>query len=67
LPLDYYTKMPARIEAVTSADTQAAADKHVQPDHLLVIAVGDKSKIETGLTDLKLGPVVDWKEPEAAK
>ncbi len=67
LPLDYYTKLPARIEAVTSADTQAAADKHVQPDHLLVIAVGDKSKIETGLTDLKLGPVVDWKEPEAAK
>jgi zinc protease len=67
LPLDYYTKLPARIEAVTSADTQAAADKHVQPDHLLVIAVGDKSKIESGLTDLKLGPVVDWKEPEAAK
>jgi zinc protease len=67
LPLDYYTKLPARIEVVTSADTQAAADKHVQPDHLLVIAVGDKSKIETGLTDLKLGPVVDWKEPEAAK
>jgi zinc protease len=67
LPLDYYAKMPAQIEAVTSADTQAAADKHIQPDHLLVIAVGDKSKIESGLKDLKLGPVVDWKEPEAAK
>ncbi len=67
LPLDYYSKMPAQIEAVTSADTQAAADKHVQPDHLLVIAVGDKSKIGSGLTDLKLGPVVDWKEPEAGK
>jgi hypothetical protein len=27
-----------------------------------VIEVGDKSKIESGLKDLKLGPVEDWSE-----
>jgi zinc protease len=62
LPLDYYTNLPAQIQAVTSADAQAAAAKYVHPDNLLLIAVGDKAKIETGLKDLKLGPVETWKE-----
>jgi zinc protease len=66
LPVDYYTKLPAQIEAVTSADAQAAAAKYVHPENLLVIAVGDKSKIETGLKDLKLGPVEEWKEESSA-
>jgi zinc protease len=62
LPQDYYTKLPAQIEGVTSADAQAAAAKYVHPENLLVIAVGDKSKIESGLKDLKLGPVESWSE-----
>ncbi len=62
LPLDYYTKLPAQIEGVTSADVQAAAMKYVHPENLLVIAVGDKAKIEPGLKDLKLGPVETWNE-----
>jgi zinc protease len=66
LPLDYYTKLPAQIEGVTSADAQAAAAKYVHPENLLVIAVGDKSKIETGLKDLKLGPVEEWKDTPTA-
>jgi zinc protease len=66
LPLDYYTRLPAQIEAVTSADAQAAAAKYVHPDNLLVVAVGDKSKIETGLKDLKLGPVETWSEGAVA-
>jgi zinc protease len=65
LPLDYYTKLPAQIEGVTSADAQAAAAKYVHPENFLVIAVGDKSKIETGLKDLKLGPVETWSEGSA--
>lgn len=31
------------------------ADKYIHPDHMLVIEVGDKAKIESGLKDLKLG------------
>jgi zinc protease len=67
LPLDYYTKLPTQIEGVTSADAQAAASKYVHPENVLVIAVGDRSKIETGLKDLKLGPVEEWKAGPAAK
>ena len=66
LPIDYYTKLPAQIEAVTSADAQAAAGKYVHPENMLLIAVGDKAKIESGLKDLKLGPVETWKEGQAS-
>jgi zinc protease len=62
LPLDYYEKLPARIEAVTSTDAQLAATKYVKPGNMLVIAVGDKAKIEGGLRDLKLAPVEAWSE-----
>ena len=65
LPLDYYTSLPARIEAVTSADAVDAANKYIHPENLLVIEVGDKSKIEQGLKELKLGPVEDWSEKAA--
>ena len=65
LPVDYYSKLPAQIEGVTSADAQQAAAKYIHPENLLVIAVGDKTKIETGLKDLKLGPVVSWSETPA--
>jgi len=57
LQLDYYASLPEQVEAVTSADAQKAAEKYVHPDNVLVIAVGDKSKIEAGLKDLKLGAV----------
>jgi zinc protease len=62
LPQDYYTKLPAQIEGVTSADAQAAAAKYIHPENMLVIEVGDKSKIESGLKDLKLGTVESWSE-----
>jgi zinc protease len=66
LPQDYYAKLPAQIDGVTSADAQAAAAKYIHPDNLLVIAVGDKAKIESGLKDLKLGPVEEWSEKAAS-
>ena len=62
LPIDYYTGLPKQIEGVTSADAQAAAAKYIHPENLLVIAVGDKAKIESGLKDLKLGPVENWSD-----
>jgi zinc protease len=66
LPLDYYSKLPAQVEAVTSADAQQAAEKYVRPENLLVVAVGDQAKIESGLKELKLGPVESWRESQRA-
>ena len=62
LPADYYAKLPAQIEAVTSADARRVAEEYVKPENLLVVAVGDKAKIESGLKDLKLAPVFVWNE-----
>jgi len=55
LGLDYYTKLPARVSAVTADQVKAAAEKYLVPDKLLVIAVGDRAKIRADLQKLNLG------------
>jgi zinc protease len=55
LGLDYYSKLPARLTAVTSAAALEAARKHVLVDGMRVIAVGDRAKIEPKLRALQLG------------
>jgi zinc protease len=57
LGLDYYSKLPARLAAVTSASALDAARKHVLVDGMRVIAVGDRAKIEPKLRELQLGPI----------
>jgi zinc protease len=56
-PLDYYTTLPAAYRAVTAAAVIAAAKTDVHPDHLVIVAVGDKAKIEPGLKALDLAPI----------
>ena len=57
LPLDFYNSLPARIDAVTAADVQRVAEKYLKPDSTVVVAVGDRSKIEPELQKLNLGSV----------
>ena len=57
LGLDYYSKLPARLTAVTSAAALEAARKHVLVDGMRVIAVGDRAKIEPKLRALQLGTI----------
>jgi zinc protease len=54
-PADYWDKYSDRIMAVTPAQVQAVARKYLDPTRLQIVAVGDQSKIETGLR--KFGPV----------
>jgi zinc protease len=49
LGLDYFAKFPARVAAVDAEAAQAAARKYLQPDRLVVVAVGDRAKIEPEL------------------
>ncbi len=55
LGLDYYTKLPSQVTAVTADTALAAAKKHLVPDKMIVVAVGDRAKIEPGLKKLSLG------------
>jgi len=55
LPLDYFSLLPERINAITAEQAQAAAQKYIQPDKITVLAVGDRPKIEAGMKKLNLG------------
>ncbi|WP_213804037.1 pitrilysin family protein [Granulicella sp. dw_53] len=56
-PLDYYATLPDAYRAVTTEAVVAAAKTDVHPDHLILVAVGDRTKIEPGLKDLNLAPI----------
>jgi zinc protease len=60
LPKDYFEKLPAQLEGVTSAQAAEAAKKYVHPENTFLILVGDKSKIEPGVKALGLGPIEAW-------
>lgn len=60
LPLDYYRRYPADIDAVTSEQAASVALKYIHPENMVLIAVGDKSKIEPEIEKLNLGPIEDW-------
>ena len=60
LGLDYYSRYAAQVNAVTIEQTTAVARKYLVPEKMVVIAVGDRSKIEVPLKELGLGPVEIW-------
>jgi zinc protease len=55
LGLDYYSKLPGRISAITTDQVKAVADKYLVPERQIVIAVGDRARIAGELQKLKLG------------
>ena len=57
LPLDYFNRLPASIQAVSAADVQRVARQYVLPEKMVVVAVGDRAKVEPGLAELGIGPV----------
>ena len=66
LPLDYFSHYIPQIDAVTAADVQRVARQYIDPDHLAIVVVGDRSKIEAGLQALHEGTIVYrdmWGQP----
>ncbi len=60
LGLDYYSRYAAQVNAVTIDQAAAVARKYLVPEKMVVIAVGDRSKIEIPLRELGSGPVEIW-------
>ena len=60
LPLDYYATYRERLAAVTPADAQRAARKHLTPEAMTIVVVGDLSKIEQPIRARHLGTVEVW-------
>lgn len=57
LPLDYYRSLPAKIDGVSATEVQRVARQYLKPESMVVIAVGDRAKIQPELEKLNLGPV----------
>ena len=58
LPEDYWTQYQAGVKAVTAADVQRVAQKYFDADHLTILIVGDRSKIEGPVRATNVAPVV---------
>lgn len=59
LPDDYFTRFVPKVLALSEDDVTAIAAKHLDPDRLLTVVVGDRDKILPSLKALDLGDVTD--------
>jgi zinc protease len=57
LGLDYYSHVAERVQSVTADQALAAAAKYLVPERMVVVAVGDRAKIEPELRKLNVAPV----------
>jgi len=57
LPIDYYRALPDMIEGVSATGVRSVAEKHLKPKEMVVIAVGERTRIERELEKLDLGPI----------
>ena len=57
LGLDYYRDYDARVRSVTEAQVLDVARRHLAPEAMVIVAAGDRSRIEQALRGLNLGEV----------
>jgi zinc protease len=57
LPADYFDSYRANIRRVAAIDVLHAADRHLHPDRLQLVVVGDAAEIAAPLAALEAGPV----------
>jgi zinc protease len=57
LPTDYYSLLPAKINAINDADVAKVVGRYLKPQSMVVVAVGDRAKIEPELKKLNLGEI----------
>jgi predicted Zn-dependent peptidase len=58
LPADWITAYADNVRAVTLENAQAAWNKHIVPQQLSILVVGDKNAIHEGLKALSL-PIIE--------
>jgi zinc protease len=57
LPEDYYNTFTERAMALTRDGANEIAKRYIHPAQLIWVVVGDMSKVESGIRELKLGEV----------
>jgi zinc protease len=56
-PVDYYRTLPSQYDSVTAGTVRKAALQDVHPQNLILVAVGDRAKIQSTLEKLDFGPI----------
>jgi zinc protease len=59
LPMDYYQTVPQQVSAVSLDDVSKMAQSYLRPDHMHIVAVGDRRQVHPVLEKLSRGPVVE--------
>jgi len=59
LPDDYFSTFVPKVTALTEEAVMAVAAKHIDPDRLLAVIVGDRDKLGPSLRSLDLGEIAD--------
>ena len=57
LPDDYWDQYADQVRGLNLKEISTAAEEVIQPDKLLWIVVGDRSKIEAEIRELELGEI----------
>jgi len=65
LPLNYYSNLAEQISVVDAQAVQEVAKKYLVPDKLVVVAVGDRSRIGAAL-EKELGTAAEVRDPDGA-
>jgi zinc protease len=55
--LNYFPELPEKYSLVNSADVARVARESLHPNNLVVVAVGDRAKIEQELRDANIGDI----------
>jgi zinc protease len=58
LPDDYFESYVPKVRALTLEQVNAVARRLLRPNELVWVIVGDRQKIEAGIRELDLGPVL---------
>jgi zinc protease len=58
LPRNYYQNFVTQVNAVTKGDVLRAARTYIDPEHLVILIVGDRAKIEPPLAATGIAPIV---------
>ena len=58
LPKDWWAQYIAKVNATSSADVAAVSARYMDPDHLVIVIVGDGAKIADAIRATEIAPVV---------
>jgi zinc protease len=62
LPMDELDRYRPAIEAVSAGDVQSAAERHIRPDEVAIVLVGDADAILPALESAAVGPITVERE-----